>query len=171
MSKLECPQKEMGGQTDRKAENHKAPRAPNNLCERAIYKLQMHAGAIRKLLHGLFVCTRDTPVVYLPYRPTNHTIPTHWPIVFRYCYGIEQPRTTGPFSDQPKYTKYHMAVLLINSACQCRLLVAFAKKFGTRSGPEVIKLFSYSTQLSTKFILLINVKMPTIVDILTFNMK
>ena len=37
-----------------------------------------------------------------------------------------------------------------------------------RSGPEVIKLFSYSTQLSTKFILLINVKMPTIVGILTF---
>ena len=33
-------------------------------------------------------------------------------------------------------------------------------------GPEVIKLFSYSTQLSTKFILLINVKMPTIVGIL-----
>ena len=37
-----------------------------------------------------------------------------------------------------------------------------------RPGPEVIKLFSYSTQLSTKFILLINVKMPTIVGILTF---
>ena len=36
------------------------------------------------------------------------------------------------------------------------------------SGPEGIKLFSYSTQLSTKFILLINVKMPTIVGILTF---
>ena len=35
-------------------------------------------------------------------------------------------------------------------------------------GPEVIKLFSYSTQLSTKFILLINVKMPLIVGILTF---
>ena len=34
-------------------------------------------------------------------------------------------------------------------------------------GPEVIKLFSYSTQLSTKSILLINVKMPTIVGILT----
>ena len=33
---------------------------------------------------------------------------------------------------------------------------------------EVIKLFSYSTQLSTKFILLINVKIPTIVGILTF---
>ena len=35
-------------------------------------------------------------------------------------------------------------------------------------GPEVIKLFSFSTKLSMKFILLINVKMPTIVGILTF---
>ena len=34
-------------------------------------------------------------------------------------------------------------------------------------GPEVIKLFSCSTQLSMKFFLLINVKMPTIVGILT----
>ena len=37
-----------------------------------------------------------------------------------------------------------------------------------RTGHEVLKLFSYSTQLSTKFILLINVKMSTIVGILTF---
>ena len=36
------------------------------------------------------------------------------------------------------------------------------------TGPEVIKCFSFSTQLSMKFILLINVKMPTIVGILTF---
>ena len=36
------------------------------------------------------------------------------------------------------------------------------------SGPEVIKLFSCSTQLSTKFILLINVKMRTIIGILTY---
>ena len=35
-------------------------------------------------------------------------------------------------------------------------------------GPEVIKLFSYSTQLSMKVFQLINVKMPTIVGILTF---
>ena len=35
------------------------------------------------------------------------------------------------------------------------------------SGPKVIKLFSYSTQLSIKFILLINIKMPTNVGILT----
>ena len=35
------------------------------------------------------------------------------------------------------------------------------------SRPEVVKLFSSSTQLSMKFILHINVKMPTIVGILT----
>ena len=35
-------------------------------------------------------------------------------------------------------------------------------------GPEVIKLFSYSTQLSMKFFVLINIKMPTIVGILIF---
>ena len=34
--------------------------------------------------------------------------------------------------------------------------------------PEVIKLFSCSTQPIIKFIMLINVKMPTIVGILTF---
>ena len=39
-------------------------------------------------------------------------------------------------------------------------------------GPKVIKLFSCSTQLSMDFFLLINVKMPTVVGILTFlNMK
>ena len=37
-----------------------------------------------------------------------------------------------------------------------------------KAGPEVIKLFSCSTQLNMKFFLLINVKMPTIVGILTF---
>ena len=36
------------------------------------------------------------------------------------------------------------------------------------SGPEVIKLFSSSTQLSIKFIMLINVKMPITVGILIF---
>ena len=38
----------------------------------------------------------------------------------------------------------------------------------TLLGPEVIKLFSCSTQLSMKIFRLINVKMPTIVGILTF---
>ena len=36
------------------------------------------------------------------------------------------------------------------------------------SGLEVIQLFSHSTQLSLKFIMLINVKMSTIFGILTF---
>ena len=35
-------------------------------------------------------------------------------------------------------------------------------------GLQAIKLFSHSTQLSTKFVLPINDKMPTIVGILTF---
>ena len=43
-----------------------------------------------------------------------------------------------------------------------------AEQAGFIPGPEVIKLFSCSTELSTKFILLINVEMPTIVGILTF---
>ena len=43
----------------------------------------------------------------------------------------------------------------------------FQGQWISRPGPEVIKLFPCSTQLSTKFILLINVKMPTIVGILT----
>ena len=39
---------------------------------------------------------------------------------------------------------------------------------GKQTRAEVIQLFSCSTQLSIKFILLINVKMQTIVGILTF---
>ena len=39
---------------------------------------------------------------------------------------------------------------------------------GSGPGPEVIMHFSCSAQLRLKFILLINVKMPTIVGILTF---
>ena len=37
-----------------------------------------------------------------------------------------------------------------------------------KPGPGVIKLFPCSTQLSIKLIMLINVKMPTIVGILSF---
>ena len=37
-----------------------------------------------------------------------------------------------------------------------------------KPGPEVIKLFLHSTQLSMNFFLLINVKMPSVVAILTF---
>ena len=53
---------------------------------------------------------------------------------------------------------------MIHSYCQSTLNNSTCM----RQGPEVIKLLSCSIQLSTKFILLINVKMPTIVGILTF---
>ena len=49
-----------------------------------------------------------------------------------------------------------------------RMPVCMLRSQAAKSGPEVIKLFPCSTQLSTKFIRLRNVKMPTIVGILTF---
>ena len=42
------------------------------------------------------------------------------------------------------------------------------KDYSRLPGLEVLQLYSYPTQLSMKFILLINFKMPTIVGILTF---
>ena len=48
------------------------------------------------------------------------------------------------------------------------MIICKIHKNEIRAGPEVIKLFPCSTQLNTEFILLINVKMPTIVGILTF---
>ena len=57
----------------------------------------------------------------------------------------------------------------IHKKNECRIQLLWMNKPDlTRPGPEVIKLFSCSTQLSMKFFLLINVKMPTIVGILTF---
>ena len=51
---------------------------------------------------------------------------------------------------------------LSTSKASSHLLLLYSQVcFGP--GPEVIKLFLFSAQLSMKFILLINVKMPTIV--------
>ena len=47
-------------------------------------------------------------------------------------------------------------------------LIGQINKDPMQPGIEVIQLFSCSTQLSIKFILLINVKMPTIVGISIF---
>ena len=52
------------------------------------------------------------------------------------------------------------------------LLVTVVKNLAfvsSQPGPDVIKLFPCSTQLSMKFYLLIIVKMPTIVGILTLR--
>ena len=50
-----------------------------------------------------------------------------------------------------------------HSTLNCRRVA-----LGHYVSPEVIKLFSCSAQLRLKFILLLNVKMPTVVGILTF---
>ena len=47
-------------------------------------------------------------------------------------------------------------------------LILHISQFLYKTWPRGYKTFSYSTQLSTKFIVLINAKMPTIVGILTF---
>ena len=46
--------------------------------------------------------------------------------------------------------------------------ITFELTHAEELAPEVVKLFSYSTQLIKEFILLINVKMPTVVGILSF---
>ena len=52
------------------------------------------------------------------------------------------------------------------------MAIYFIKRYEIeKPGPEVVKKISCSTQLSMKFFLLINVKMPTIVNILTFLSK
>ena len=63
-------------------------------------------------------------------------------------------------------------VIIISKMCLYVLTQCLVKYHLFRGalwpGPEVIKHFSCSAQLRLKFILLINVKMPTIVGILTF---
>ena len=51
--------------------------------------------------------------------------------------------------------------------CPTLRIIATYTAYSAKPGPEVIKLFSCSTQLSMKFSLLIYVKMPTTVGILT----
>ena len=82
---------------------------------------------------------------------------------------------TSPYCQGPAWTLSHTRIILpfekisnIRRAIWGQYSGNFAAakcKLYTRSDPKVIKLFSCSTQLSTKFILLINVKMPTIVGI------
>ena len=66
-----------------------------------------------------------------------------------------------------EHTHYENKICLYFSISVGSVLRMYFEKW-CMTGPEVIILFSCSTQLSAKFILLINVKMPTIVGILTF---
>ena len=62
-------------------------------------------------------------------------------------------------------TKYRQQIKLTELI---NIWVSETYLWGLWPGPEIIKLFLCTTQLSMKFILLKNVKMPTIVGILTF---
>ena len=75
----------------------------------------------------------------------------------------------------PDLTPHHVASDLaglrgdlVFPVCACCEVAFHVTQGAWVSGPEVIKLFPCSTQLSMEFFLLINVKMPTIVGILTF---
>ena len=63
-----------------------------------------------------------------------------------------------------------MHIKILTSAVQTQKSNAteYLNKMKSISGTEVVKTLSCSAQLRLKFILLINVKMPTIVCILTF---
>ena len=51
----------------------------------------------------------------------------------------------------------------------CHLLIIIANNLGPKSGSEVIKLYSCSTQLSSKFQLLINTKILTNKEVSCFK--
>ena len=74
---------------------------------------------------------------------------------------------SGPMKANKSFSN-HTFIIKLDSNYD--ILFVYCCESGTVSltGPKVIKLLSCSTQLSTKFILPINVEMPTIVGILTF---
>ena len=69
--------------------------------------------------------------------------------------------------DRDRLIGYNLFALTSLSRARIRKVSGY-RHMTVRPGTEVIQLFSCSTQLSTKFVLLINVKMPTIASILTF---
>ena len=64
-------------------------------------------------------------------------------------------------------SKIELFFVVDSLSCICYTRILEGKE-SCEPGPEVIKINSCSTQLSMNFFLLINVKMPTIVGILTF---
>ena len=95
-------------------------------------------------------------------------------MLFENCYilgsSFEGSTTNGLTSDKKfvLVNEVWPVVTNISEAKQYDKCVLLVQDSNTLPGPEVIKLFSCSTQLSMKFLLLINVKMLTIVGILTF---
>ena len=60
---------------------------------------------------------------------------------------------------------FHVYCLFVVFDISCRLWLPLREE---GAGPEVIKLFSFSTKLSLKFSLLMNMKMPSIIGIFIF---
>ena len=89
--------------------------------------------------------------------------------LFQVCTGSYVCCWGGPVTiGQPAHQLTYNLTFLVKG--WGKQLISHANTIDTdQPGSEVIKLFSCSTQLSTKFILLINIKMPTIVGILTFT--
>ena len=77
------------------------------------------------------------------------------------------PPPPSPQYSKPSYAYVIRCGLYKIQGFMINVTVLFQES-DVKSGPEVIKLFSCSTELSMKSYLLINVKMPTIVGILTF---
>ena len=111
-----------------------------------------------------------------PYRPPSRSNGTPW--VQLLLYGsvpefLKKPRATCDFPGGPPplsgsahaFPAVHENCCLLACLAIC-LGSLYCKQYEFRSGPKNINLFS--TQLSMKYIMLINVKMPTIVGILTF---
>ena len=98
--------------------------------------------------------------------PLNHYVLFQY-LLFCHCRGILESET---IETAMAYKRFNSPAIKRSKECG-RHSPIFSRVYSgsiTHPGPEVIKLFSCSNQLSTKFILLINVKMPTIVGILTF---
>ena len=79
-------------------------------------------------------------------------------------YGIRQGSNSWPLDLQSDL----LPTVLRGPVSAYMDYISWLDQIHRNSGPEVIKLFPCSTQLSKIIILLIHVKMPTIVDILTF---
>ena len=89
-----------------------------------------------------------------------------------YNIGFYEDLTKHYLSTIIKYHQIPTLSLPLTTTTQLRhFLPIFYTKCSHRSGHEVIKLFSCSTQLSMKIILLINVKMPTTVGIFKFTCR
>ena len=109
-------------------------------------------GMILTSTHNLYFSAKIRKILYTSVNPTffyiKRSFPTcsfHGLVYLIYFRGVSS-EVTGLFANYSDHTL-------------------------KRSGPKVMKHFSCSTQLSMKFILPINIKMPTFVGILMFISK